>query len=631
MWKTTLAMFIVLLASDREMLADPPTLPTAPLRIARDSPQALDVDPNTLTRPTRLYTVCALGGMAEHGFIKDGRVYAPGGGGVACWDLRTGEVLRRYSHVGGTTMPILEHGVLVGVGGGGVRAVSASDGKVLWHAAAGPVGAEALVYYDDGQDRFVIVQGQTGLSKLRFDDGEIVATHPIGSCCVPALDKKNRWIYAQENQRLVKLSAEDLRPIWDVGLVGGASSASPILIDDEHVGYRVFANTGDGNVYCVTADGRIAWQHSFGGTMNGLMTYHQGMLIEHGYPSIVRAVDGRDGKVIWVFDAKDLHDSQETFWTAPLLIGDRLLVPTADGPGRAYLRQKFFVLDPATGRKLQEFEFDAPGSSCGVPMASAGTVIFHDNMHSRWTAVKVGQGEPTDWYPFRGDEAHTGAPAHQEKIVTAWYEEAQEKAAWRQASDWLFLDRFERPAAPGLGNADFPPLGWKSEGPPGSTTIGGGELVVTGAGATPVGVYHEYAAAPRFTVEGTVTFGQTDAPNQWFALISYGWQQRLGLMAHADGFIYLMGSSRQQGTAASDLWTRSDLRYEANKAYAFRIQIDCDRKWGEYSIDGKPLGKGHFAKYGSPCCLIAATQDSRGSFRLGEIAVYQGQSRTTNP
>jgi hypothetical protein len=182
-----------------------------------------------------------------------------------------------------------------------------------------------------------------------------------------------------------------------------------------------------------------------------------------------------------------------------------------------------------------------------------------------------------------------------------------------------------------LGNAEFPPLAWKSEGPPGATTIRDGDLVVTGAGGQVVGAYHEYSAAPLFTVEGTVTFSQSDAPNQWFCLMTCGWQQRLGLMGHADGFIYYMGSSQPQGTAAADLWMRSDLRYQANKAHAFKIRIDCDRKWGEYWLDGQQLGRGHFAKYCSPCCLIAATQDSRGTFRLGEIAIYRGQSRPKGP
>lgn len=123
-----------------EVVADAVTLPVGPVNVARDVPETLSVDPSQLTRPTRLYTVCALGGMAEHGFIKDGRVYAPGGGGVACWDLETGNVIRRYPQIGRPTMPLLEHGLLVGVGRGGLRAVSADDGKtesVTWRQRKG--------------------------------------------------------------------------------------------------------------------------------------------------------------------------------------------------------------------------------------------------------------------------------------------------------------------------------------------------------------------------------------------------------------------------------------------------------------------------------------------------------------
>jgi len=513
------------------------------------------------------------------------------------------------------------------VGGGGLCAVSAHDGETKWDAKVGGGGAESLVYWDDGKDRFVFMQGRAALFKVRFDDGAIVAQFELGSYCVPAIDKKHRWVYAQQSNRLVKLSADDLSLIWEVPLNGSSGFASPIVVDDSEVGCRIFANTVNGNVYCLTAGGKIAWEHAFGGAMHGLMTYRKGTLFEHGYPSIVRAVDARDGNVLWTFDSKDLHDSQETFWTAPIFIGGRLLVPTADGPGRAYNRQKFFVLNPSTGEKLGEFEFDAPGSSCGVPMASAGIVVFHDNIHSRWTAVKVGEGDETDWYPFRGDDAHTGAPAYQDRIVTKWYEQPQANAPWRKVRDWLFLDRFERPDAQATGTADFPPFAWKSEGPAGSTAVGSGELVVKGAGRQLVGVYNEQTAAPLYTVEGTVTLNQTDAPNQWFALISNGWTPRIGLMAHSDGFIYYMGSSKRNGVAPSDLWMRSDSQYEANKAYTFKMRVDCRARKAEYSFDGQRIGEGHFAKYGSPSCVIAATQDSHGIFRLGEIAIYKGDVR----
>jgi hypothetical protein len=201
------------------------------------------------------------------------------------------------------------------------------------------------------------------------------------------------------------------------------------------------------------------------------------------------------------------------------------------------------------------------------------------------------------------------------------------KAPWRKVRDWLFLDQFERPNGQGAGTADFPPFAWKSAGPAGSTVVRSGELIVSGAGGQLVGAYNELTAAPLYTVEGTVTLNQTNAPNQWFALISNGWTQRIGLMAHGDGFIYYMGSSRRNGVAPSDLWMRSDRRYEANKAYRFKMRVDCRARKAEYSFDGSRVGEGHFAKYGSPSCVIAATQHSHGIFRLGEIAIYRDEVR----
>ena len=617
----TAAAFVIL---TQAAAADPPTLPTTLVTVAWDQPDRLNVDPNALTRPTELYTVCALGGAAEHGFIKDGKVYAPGGGGVCCWDLRTGKVLRRYTQIGGATMPLLEHGLLVGVGGGNATAVSVTDGKTKWSTPVGSVWAESLAYWEDGDDRFVIVQSRSGLYKLRLEDGSVAAKYGIDSKCIPAIDPKERAVYAQAANRLVKLNADDLSLIWDLALEGPVSYCSPILVDDTKVGRRIFTNLKNGNIYCVSPEGKIVWQHAFGGDMNGLMTYYDGKLIEQGYPSIVRAVDGKTGEVLWVFDSKDLHDSKETFWTAPILIGGRLLIPTADGPGRLYHRQKYFVLDPQTGEKLSQFEFDAPGSSCGVPMASEGIVVFHDNMHSRWTAVKVGEGEPVDWYPFRGDASHTGAPSYQEKIVTRWYDEPQVIEPWRKVRDRLFFDRFDRPDAPTPGRPVFPPFAWKHQGPEGSTVIRDGQLIVRGAGKSQVGVYNEYCAAPIYIVEGTVTFDQTDAPNQWFALLACGWQRRLGLMAHDDGFLYYMGSSDGTNLIQSDLWIKSDLRYEANKEYRYRIRVDCEKKRGVYFIDGKHLGEVDFFRWYDPVSYMAATQDSSGSFRLGELRIFAG-------
>jgi hypothetical protein len=232
-------------------------------------------------------------------------------------------------------------------------------------------------------------------------------------------------------------------------------------------------------------------------------------------------------------------------------------------------------------------------------------------------------------YPFRGDDAHTGAPFYQDRVVVKWYDQPQEKAAWRQVRDWLFLDRFGRTDAVTPGTADFPPLPWKSVGPVGSTAIHNGELVIAGAGGQLVGVYNEATAAPVYTTEGMVTFNQTNAPNQCFVLLSDGWVHRLGLMAHSDGFIYYMTSSKYTETAPSDLWIRSDVRYETNKAYEFKIWVDCVAKTGKYSFGGKELGTAHFAKYGNPSCFMAATQDSRGTFRLGEIVVYKGMLKPT--
>lgn len=607
-------------------IADPPTLPTQLVTIGWAIPDRLSVDPGQLTRPTELYTVCALGGAAEHGFIRDGKVYAPGGGGVFCWDLQTGEVLNRYPQIGGATMPLLEHGLLVGVGGGNASGVSVSDGKTQWSTPVGSVWVESLAYWEEGENHYVFVQSREGLFKLRLEDGAVLAKFDIGSRCIPAIDGKERAVYAQAANRLVKLKLDDLSLIWEVALKGPDSYSSPILVDDAKVGRRIFTNLQNGNIYCLTPEGEIVWEHAFGGDMNGLMTYFEGMLIEQGYPSIVRAVDGRTGEVLWVFDSKDLHESKETFWTAPILIGGRLLIATADGPGRLYHRQKYFVLEPRTGEKLSQFEFDAPGSSCGVPMASGGIVIFHDNMHSRWTAVKVGEGELVDWYPFRGDAAHTGAPAYQEKIVTKWYDEPQILEPWRQVRDWLFLDRFEREDMPVPGKPVFPPFAWKHEGPEGSTVIRGGELVITGADKEKVGVYNEFCAAGVYTVEGTVTLNQTDAPNQWFALLACGWQRRLGLMAHSDGFIYYMGSSQGKDLIQSDVWLRSDLRYEANKTHHFRIRVDCEDKTGVYFMDGTELGKVDFFRYYDPVSYMAATQDSSGSFRLGELRVFRGDT-----
>ncbi|HOM16583.1 MAG TPA: PQQ-binding-like beta-propeller repeat protein [Thermoguttaceae bacterium] len=616
------------MAAACELFAAPPILPVRPVDIARDVAAPPNADANRLSRPTKLYTVCSLGD-AEHGFIKGGKVYAPGGGGVVCWELATGKVIRRYTEISNSvTMPILEHGLLVGATGDGVRAVFAADGKRKWHTPTGPVRAEALVYWDDGKDQFVFAQSVSALCKIRLDDGKITARYPAGSICVPGLDKKNRWLYAQQSHRLAKLRADDLTCVWEVTLDGAASYSSPIVIvDDPLIGNCVFAATHSGNIYCISPEGKIVWQHSFGGLIHGLQTYFKGMLIEHGYPSIVRAVDARNGTTLWVFDSKDRYDSRETFWTAPILIGDRLLVPTADGPGRAYNRRKFFLLDPWTGKLLGEFEFDSPESSCGVPMASGGIVIFHDNIHCRWTAVKVGDGEMTDWYPFRGDEAHTGVPAHQRQIVTQWYDAANENTPWRQVRDWLFVDRFDRPDAASPGCAEFPPLPWKSQGPPGSVAVSGGRLRIGGSDGKLVGVHHEMTAAPLYTVEGIVTFHQTDAPDQWFVLLAGGWRLRLGLMGHSDGFIYYMNASRPSLDLPSDQWIRSDVRYEANRPHRFTIRVDCENQTGEYQFDGKPLGKARFAPYCRPCCIMSGTQSPQGSFYLDDLMVYRGDQK----
>jgi outer membrane protein assembly factor BamB len=121
-----------------------------------------------------------------------------------------------------------------------VRALYLSDGKEAWCSDNNIpyIGGTGFNYYINKNGLTVVLaKGSNGLHALSVEDGSELWFTPAQSwfSTIPAVDRKNRWIYSQSFERVEKFDAETGRLIKSVYTIPDAitSHSNTLLVDDE--------------------------------------------------------------------------------------------------------------------------------------------------------------------------------------------------------------------------------------------------------------------------------------------------------------------------------------------------------------------------------------------------------------
>jgi outer membrane protein assembly factor BamB len=284
--------------------------------------------------------------------LDDEAVYVPmKRGQLVAFDLDSGRV--RWAVDAETPWaPAVGDGRVFLAMSGGVRAVDASTGRVLWQRPL-PAPAAAPPYWDTG---WLIVSLAGGdLAAFRAADGELLWQAPLGSVAqtapVPALAALYLGL---ADGRVVALDLATGRTLWTRPLDG---TATGILALDDQI---VVGTTARAVHSLDLTSGRSRWRWRVGGAAVGAAAADERTIYLVAYDHLLRAVDRRSGNLRW---RRALPHRPAG---SPLLAGRLVLVPSLSTEIAAY--------DAATG---------APA----LAIASAGEVAGETRMRHGGTAA----------------------------------------------------------------------------------------------------------------------------------------------------------------------------------------------------------------------------------------------------
>ncbi|HOX44682.1 MAG TPA: PQQ-binding-like beta-propeller repeat protein [Myxococcota bacterium] len=280
--------------------------------------------------------------------LQGTRVYVGSqSGAFSCLDSQTGKVLWRKLGTGPFDgQPVVAGGmVLAGTGGGMLYAFREADGEVLWaHQTTSaidgrPISAGELVLFTTNSNALTALDLQTGAWRWAYRRDVPAGRFQIKGSPSPLVLGDHVYLGFSDGY-LVKLALADgsvlaARKLSEQSARFTDVDSDPVLVGDSLI-VGVF---GRGVIGLDPEDLKERWVHEADGPSsfaerNGVLFYSTG-------DSKVEALNVRDNKVLWRFDAKSGS------LTAPIAVGPWLLVTSSE--------QSLMVLDQSSGQLLQVF------------------------------------------------------------------------------------------------------------------------------------------------------------------------------------------------------------------------------------------------------------------------------------
>lgn len=205
---------------------------------------------------------------------------------------------------------------------GGVRALDAASGRVVWQRAL-PAPAVAPPYWDTG---WLLVSVEGGdLVALRAEDGEPLWQSPLGAALqvapAPALDALYLGL---ADGRVVAVALASGAPLWSRQLDGVASGVS--ALDDQ-----VIVGTTARAVHSLDLrTGGTRWRWRVGGPVIGVAAADEHRIYVVAFDHLLRALDRRTGNLRW---RRALPHRPAG---SPQLVGTMVLVPSLSSELSAY-------------------------------------------------------------------------------------------------------------------------------------------------------------------------------------------------------------------------------------------------------------------------------------------------------
>lgn len=327
---------------------------------------------------------------------RDGHLYALGpDGDIFAYNLADGNLVwqgfagdledkkrrKDLREVFGGGLALGEDRLFVTTGIGDVVALDLASGKTLWTTHVGVPFRVGPTYYDGRifaitlDNRAVAISAQGSL--LWINQGSPGGAQIVGSAAIAAA--QGILLIPYSTGQLVALRPQDGVSLWSYSLLAarqrsGVSSvldplrASPVIADGQ-----VYVTSGLGQTEALSlVDGQRLWRSNFGGVSQPwiigdwlyMVTEDNGLL----------CLDRKTGNLRWKVslapqETRKRPRSTIGFLSAPLVLGRRILVPSADGWLSSY--------SPYDGSLLGRVQIDDQQALSVIAVDSSLAVLSH--------------------------------------------------------------------------------------------------------------------------------------------------------------------------------------------------------------------------------------------------------------
>ncbi len=283
------------MASPRTTTAQPPGPPPGAAPIPRPAPKAAVAKGTTggvPFFPLRVRWSTELEAAPAAGVATDDvRVFVPlTGGGLLAVDAATGSVIWR-ADLTTDVLPAVDETRVHVVAADAIHALDAATGSELWRTSlAAPVSTPLVT-----RGGWVIAALQNGdVVALRGSDGSDVWRQTFGAAVVapPAINGDRLYLPGPDGM-VRALAIETGAAIWTRALGGSVLSIAPL-------GNRVYVGSSDNHFYCLDdAKGRVRWRWRAGADPIGDAIADDERVFFTSLDTVVRALDRGHGAQRW--------------------------------------------------------------------------------------------------------------------------------------------------------------------------------------------------------------------------------------------------------------------------------------------------------------------------------------------
>ena len=293
LWVTLFVAVAIGAARDAAAQGPPATPPPAPQPAATKAATGKPGPPRALPLfPLRLRWSAELDGPPAAGIVTDNsRVFVPlAAGGLVAVDAQNGQVVWRADVTTAARPAVADDHVYV-VAADTLQALDTASGRAVWRVPlAAPVSAPVVAHAG-----WVIVALETGeVFALRGADGTEVWRERQAAAVVASPAINGDRLYLPGADGIVRaLSVSSGSPIWSQALGGAILTIAPL-------GTRVYVGSTDNYFYCLDdGKGRVRWRWRAGADPVGAAIADEDRVFFTSLDTVVRALDRGHGAQRW--------------------------------------------------------------------------------------------------------------------------------------------------------------------------------------------------------------------------------------------------------------------------------------------------------------------------------------------